>query len=215
MKLFSATFLLAFSLTMFSSVYAQHSVQVDDGAGNISTIVAPSTPATFKLPTNTGTAGQVLTSDGAGGTSFQPAGNFTPSFLYEYSINFFGGLFVPAFGNVPFFNLGNNTGTAFTVGPFGAITINETGLYQVDFSISLGNFAPLGGGVTLSQNGIQILGTQYTPQQNAAIQGMAYLNLNAGDIITVVNANGLAINLGGLTFGLNSVVASLRMARVQ
>jgi len=212
MKYFLASLFVTFVAS--SSAFAQHSLQVDDGAGNYSKIVAPTTPTTFKLPTNTGTAGQVLTSDGAGGTSFATVGSFTPSFLYEYSVNFNAGLFVPAFGNVPLNNTSVNTGTAFAVGPLGAVTINETGLYQVDFSISLGNGFFIGS-FALFQNGFQIPGTQYTPQQNSAIQGMAYVDLNAGDVLTLVNNSFGAAFLGGFNFAFTSVVASLRMARVK
>ena len=215
MKLFRTAFLLAFSVMMFSSVYAQHTVQVDDGAGHNSEIVASSTPTRFKLPTNTGTAGQVLTSDGAGGTSFQPAAGpgFTPSFLYIYNTNAIGPLFVLPNSPIPFFFTGTITGTAFTNG-FTSVTINETGTYQIDFSVS-----PGGGGTidyAVAVNGVSAAGATYTSHNNMATQGMAYLHFNAGDIVSVNNADPAFLSiLGGAGYSLSTTIASLRMTRVQ
>lgn len=216
MKLTHFTSILVIAtMLIFSSAYAQHALQIDDGAGHISTIIAPATPSTFKLPTNTGTAGQVLTSNGAGGTSFQPAGSFTPSFLYEYAANTAGfGLFVLPVSIVPMLNLGTNTGTAFTVGAQGSIIINETGIYQVDFSISLANNILLPS-FCLFKNGLQIPETQYTPMVGASIHGMAYLNLNVGDVLYLVNNTPAVAQIGGPTFLIGNVIASLRMSRVQ
>src|ERR1051325_11105310 len=111
-SLYIISFLILTCITVSVS-YAQHSLQIDDGAGNTSTIVAPPTSTTFKLPTNTGGAGHVLTSDGAGGTSFQaPAVSFTPSFLYEYSLGFGAPLVILPNSNVAFNTVGVNTGAA-------------------------------------------------------------------------------------------------------
>ncbi len=213
MRLLRLSFLTVTVLCMFSSAHAQHSLQVDDGANHYSKIVAPTTPTTFKLPSNTGAAGQVLTSDGAGNTSFQPAGSFTPSFGYWFNTFPFPQN-IPPNGTVNLATGGINTGAAFIFTFPGSITINQTGIYQIDFSITIGQFQPNPGQFSIAINGVTVNGTQYTCQPNSATQGMAYLSLNAGDVLTVVNSGFLNVTLGGFGF-FNSVVSSLRLARVQ
>jgi hypothetical protein len=215
MRLLRTAFFLAIALLTFSSAYAQHSLQVDDGAGHNSIIVAPTAPTTFKLPSNTGTAGQALINDGTGNTSWQPATGFTASFGYWYN-NFPFPVFILPGGsalNQPIWNTGVNIGTAFTFnGP--NITINETGTYQVDFSITIGQFQPNSGQFAISINGVAANGTRYTCQPGTATQGMAYLNLNAGDVLDLVNSGFQNVNMG-FPFFFNSNCFSLRLARIQ
>jgi hypothetical protein len=213
MKLFRTAFLIAFALTMTSSVFAQHTLQVDDGASHYSKIIAPPATTTFTLPTNTGAAGQVLTSNGAGGTSFLPAGGFTPSFLYEYLPSPGFAFFIVPFGTVNFNTTGVNIGSAFTVGGGGAVTINETGFYQLDYSIFF-DANPLNE-VAVFVNGISVPGTDYQAIPNGQLaQGMSYLHLNIGDIVTLQNTS-LFFMLLGNGGGVNYTISSLRMSRVQ
>src|ERR1051325_1795240 len=117
MKTFHSVFFISAALLIFSTAHAQHALQVDDGAGNISKIVAPSTPTIFKLPASIGTSGQALVSDGTGGFSYKTIDSFSHSFLYEYldappgqNIGFFNGSPI-FFNHTPI-----NTGNAFTLG---------------------------------------------------------------------------------------------------
>lgn len=168
------------------------------------TVTGGLTSGAFTLPTATGSIGDVITSDGAGGSSWQPAG-FTPQLIDIYTTNT---QTVFLLSNVLFSTTGYVSGLTFNGSS--AITVNATGVYEIEFSIYT---TTVSSSVEIFQNGTAVPGTRVACGANALSHFSAIIQCTAGDIINLRNANNTNMTLQTPASG--ELTASLEMKRVQ
>jgi hypothetical protein len=198
-----------FSFCIVSSLHAQsHGVAageviLHDTSGHTTTIQPSSSGSgTFTPPINSANSGDVITSDGSGGTSWQPpTSGFTPQMIDVYTT---GVQFLLPATSCFFTNIAYASGL-FSLGTDVIVTV--AGVYRIDFSVYPTFAAQFG----IEQNGIPVPSGAFLCAANALTSGSALVLCLAGDVLDISNQGaGLVIlNAGG------AVDASLIVTRVQ
>jgi hypothetical protein len=204
------TLTFCFFASSSSAQIRQTKLYIDDGSGNFSILQAAPGGGTLTLPGSTlafpvANASGVLTNNGSGTLSWGAASGFAPSYINAYSTLT---LFVPLLSTIPISTVAYSAGI--TSNGFGAFTVTAPGIYNVEYSItptSPGTFAIAVNG-TVQANSQIGCATGTTVIHNNAIE-----SLNAGDVITLVNAFFVTAVLSPVTPG--SVTASLTAIRIQ
>lgn len=219
--IFNTFFAIAFVMSAFASTSAQtraigaKSLVLDDGAGNITTLIAPlGGSGTITLPSLTLTfpstnVSGVLTNNGSGGLSWVAPSGFTPAYFNAYATSF--AATIPAGGEVPIPSAATSAG--FTADGSGGFTVSATGVYNVEYTVSRDESSAF----AIKVNATEAAGSEFgCATGTSVIHGNVILSLVAGDVVSLIASpnNTTAVTMESISPG-NTVEASLTAIRIQ
>jgi len=169
------------------------------------TVTGGLTSGAFTLPTTTGSSGDLVTSDGLGGSSWQPPVSVSPQLIDVYNA---ANEFVAIASNVVFNNQQYASGLTFNGTT--TITVTVTGIYEINFSIYSSTAAAQ---FEIFLNNTGIAATHIVCGSNSLSHYSALVSCAAGDVINLRNVGGSTATLSSPLIG--DVNAALEMKRVK
>ncbi|HZK76425.1 MAG TPA: hypothetical protein VFD13_05900 [Candidatus Kapabacteria bacterium] len=212
---FAIAFVIATSASAQTRAIGAKSLILDDGAGNITTLVAaPGGSGTVTLPSSTLTfpatnASGVLMNNGSGGLSWTAPSGFTAAYFNAYTTSV--ATTIVAGGEVPVTTVATSSG--FTSDGFGGFTVSATGVYNVEYTVARDEASAF----AISVNGTEAAGSEFgCATGTTVIHGNAILSLIAGDVVRLIASpnNTSAVTMESISPG-NTVEASLTAIRIQ
>jgi hypothetical protein len=150
----------------------------------------------YSLPANRGNNNQVLTTNGAGLTSWANAaagGSGLSSFAYVFELATLADATVVGGADVPFSNNGPMLNTNHTAS-MTTISVTEAGVYKIDYGVNM--TAGVGSAISIAINGTVDASTNISALvATGHISGSAMLTLVAGDVITLRNNSATPMTL--------------------
>ena len=169
------------------------------------TVTGGLTSGAFTLPTATGASGNVITSDGLGGSSWQPPTSFTPQLIDLFNTP---SEAVSNGSNIGFSSAGYSTGLTFSSST--TITVNVTGVYEIEISLYTSTASAR---FEIFQNNTALPATRIVCGANSLSHYSTLVSCNAGDVINLRNVGGSTAILSSPLIG--DVNATLVMKQVQ